>query len=126
MRAKLKHSILLAATMLVLCGLFGCGSVAKNTVFTADDLSGKKIGVQLGTTGDTLVSDMEEDGSGTKVERYNKGNDAVTALKQGKVDAVVIDQMPAQSFVASNSDLKILEEEFAVEDYAICVSKSRP
>jgi polar amino acid transport system substrate-binding protein len=126
MRAKLKHSILLAATMLILCGLFGCGSVAKNTVFTADDLSGKKIGVQLGTTGDTLVSDMEEDGSGTTVERYNKGNDAVTALKQGKVDAVVIDQMPAQAFVASNSDLKILEEEFAVEDYAICVSKSRP
>lgn len=65
--------------------LTGCkSSVPENTVFSVDDLSGKKIGVQLGTTGDTLVSDYEEDGSGTVVERYNKGNDAILALKQVK------------------------------------------
>ena len=62
--------------------LTGCkSSVPENTVFSVDDLSGKKIGVQLGTTGDTLVSDYEEDGSGTVVERYNKGNDAILALR---------------------------------------------
>ena len=45
-----------------------CGKKqAENTVFSVDDLSGKKIGVQLGTTGDTLVSDYETDGSNTTV-----------------------------------------------------------
>ena len=101
-----------------------CGTKqAENTVFSVDDLSGKKIGVQLGTTGDTLVSDYETDGSNTTVERFNKGNDAIQALKQGKIDAVVIDAQPAQSFVAANSDLMILPEEFANEDYAIAIAK---
>ena len=101
-----------------------CGKKqAENTVFSVDDLSGKKIGVQLGTTGDTLVSDYETDGSNTAVERFNKGNDAIQALKQGKIDAVVIDAQPAQSFVAANSDLMILPEEFANEDYAIAIAK---
>ena len=107
--------------------LTGCkSSVPENTVFSVDDLSGKKIGVQLGTTGDTLVSDYEEDGSGTVVERYNKGNDAILALKQGKIDAVVIDVQPAQSFVKTNSELMILDEEFVTEDYAMCISKNKP
>ena len=107
--------------------LTGCkSSVPENTVFSVDDLSGKKIGVQLGTTGDTLVSDYEEDGSGTVVERYNKGNDAILALKQGKIDAVVIDVQPAQSFIKTNSELMILDEEFVTEDYAMCISKNKP
>ena len=53
----------------------------------------------------------------------SKGNDAIQALKQGKIDAVVIDAQPAQSFVAANSDLMILPEEFANEDYAIAIAK---
>ncbi len=126
MYGKLKKLVLLSMLVLSVCGLAGCGKIAKNTVFSVDDLSGKKIGVQLGTTGDTLVSDMEDDGSNTTIERFNKGNDAVAALKQGKIDAVVIDQMPAKSFVEINRDLMILDEEFAIEDYAICISKSRP
>lgn len=101
-----------------------CGKKqVENTVFSADDLSGKKIGVQLGTTGDTLVSDYETDGSGTTVERFNKGNDAIQALKLGKVDAVVIDVQPAKSFVAANSELTVLDEAFANEDYAIAIAK---
>ena len=77
-----------------------------------DDLEGAKIGVQLGTTGDIYVSDYENDGSGTKVERYNKGADAVQALKVGKIDCVVIDEQPALAFVKENKGLKILDEEF--------------
>ena len=63
----------------------GDGSVA-----SVADLPGKHIGVQLGTTGDIMVSDYETDGSGTVVERYNKGADAVQALKQGKLDCVIL------------------------------------
>ena len=109
-----------ASFSLTACG----GSVAKNTVFSVDDLAGKSVGVQLGTTGDIYVSDMETDGSGTKVERYNKGNDAIQALKQGKIDAVVIDAQPAKAFVEANSELMILDEEFVTEDYAICIAKN--
>ena len=88
-----------------------------------DDLEGKVIGVQLGTTGDIYVSDYEGDEAGTTVERYNKGNDAVMALKQGKIDCVIIDEQPAKAFVDKNDDLKILDEDFALEEYAIAVSK---
>lgn len=84
---------------------------------------GRKIGVQLGTTGDIYVSDYENDGSGTKVERYNKGADAVQALKVGKIDCVVIDEQPALAFVKENKGLKILDEEFTNEDYAFCLKR---
>lgn len=99
-----------------------CGSkVAENTVHSVDDLPGKTIGVQLGTTGDIYASDYEAEGS--TIERYNKGNDAVQALKQGKLDCVIIDEQPAKAFVEKNDDLTILDEEFTLEEYAICVAK---
>ena len=88
-------------------------------VESADDLAGKHVGVQLGTTGDIYVSDVED----VTVERFNKGADAVLALTQGKVDAVVIDNQPAKAFVAQNPGTKILEEDFANEEYAICLAK---
>lgn len=119
-----KAIVSIIAAALSLAVLSGCGGgVAANSVFSVDDLPGKTIGVQLGTTGDIYVSDYESDGSNTKVERYNKGADAVQALKQGKVDAVVIDEQPAIKFVEKNSDLKILDDIFANEDYAICLAK---
>lgn len=88
-----------------------------------DDLDGKVIGVQLGTTGATYASDYEGDEAGTKVEQFNKGADAIQALKQGKIDCVIIDEEPAKAFVDKNSDLTILSEMFVLEDYAICVAK---
>ena len=94
-----------------------------NTVNSLEDLPGKTIGVQLGTTGDIYASDYEAEGS--TIERYNKGADAVQALKQGKIDCVIIDAQPAQAFVEKNDDLTILEEDFAIEDYAICISKDK-
>ena len=97
-----------------------------NEVRGVEDLPGKKIGVQLGTTGDIYISDYEGDDAGTKVERFNKGADAIQALKQKKIDAVIIDEQPAKAFVQKNPELTILKEEFAVEDYAICVSKKNP
>ena len=113
------------ATVLVVVtavSMTACGSkVAENTVHSVDDLPGKTIGVQLGTTGDIYASDYEAEGS--TIERYNKGNDAVQALKQGKLDCVIIDEQPAKAFVEKNDDLTILEEEFTLEEYAICVAK---
>ena len=89
-------------------------------IASVDDLEGKKIGVQLSTTGDIYASD---DYGEDFVEQYNKGADAVMALKQGKVDAVIIDNEPAKSFVAANEGLKILDTEYVTEDYAACINK---
>lgn len=90
-----------------------------STVASADDLSGKTIGVQLGTTGDIYASDVE----GATVEQYQKGADAVQALKQNKIDCVIIDSEPAKAFVAANEGLTILPDPFQEEEYAICISK---
>lgn len=125
--------IVLVLTVCMTAALTACGSVSANTVFSIDDLCGKKIGVQLGTIGDIYASDYEDlesgvfpegyEGEVSVIERYNKGNDAVQALKQGKIDCVIIDSQPAQAFVEKNDDLMILEEEFALEEYAVAVSK---
>lgn len=86
---------------------------------TPDDVAGKKIGVQLGTTGDIYASDLED----TTVERYNKGFEAVQSLLTDKIDCVIIDQEPAKVFVEQNEGLVILEEHFTDEEYAIAVAK---
>ena len=96
-------------------------------ITTADDLFAKgantTIGVQLATTGDLYCTwDIEDEGLG-KVERYNKGADAVMALTTGKVDCVVIDNEPAKVFVENNPGLKILDTEYITEEYAAAVSK---
>ena len=83
------------------------------------DLEGKTIGVQLGTTGDQYSSEIAD----AAIERYNKGFEAVQALGQNKIDAVIIDREPARAFVADNEGLKILDEDYTVEDYAIAVAK---
>lgn len=85
-----------------------------------DDLAGKKIGVQQGTTGDIYTTDDYGD---ENIERYNKGMEAVQALSQGKIDAVVIDDQPAKTFVEENEGLKILETEYVEEDYAMALKK---
>ena len=89
-------------------------------IATVEDLEGKKVGVQENTTGDIYASkDLGEDA----VKRYNKGNDAVAALVSGVVDAVIIDNEPAKSFVAANEGLKILDTSYADEQYAVATSK---
>ena len=86
---------------------------------------GIKIGVQQTTTGDIYSSDEPANwGFGdANVVRYKTGNEAVAALKAGKITAVIIDNEPAKSFVAANEGLKILEGAYADEDYAIAVGK---
>jgi polar amino acid transport system substrate-binding protein len=110
----------ISAAVLMGTVLTGCGSAKENnTVHSADDLEGKTIGTQLGTTGYIFAGDIKD----AKVEPYNKGADAIQALKQGKVDAVIIDSEPAKVFVDKNDDLQILSDPFAVEEYSIAYKK---
>ncbi len=89
-------------------------------IASPDDLAGKKIGTQRGTTGYIYCSDDFGDDS---VVAYDDGLTAVQALNNGQVDAVVIDNAPAQEFIAANPGLKILDTSYAEEDYAIGMAK---
>lgn len=120
-------ALALAAAMTL--SMAGCGAdsnAAKDnktaTVITSkEDLKGAVIGVQTGTTGDIAAS--EDEVGAKEIKRFSKGSEAVLALKNGQVDAVIIDSQPAEKFVEKNDDLQILEEEFVEEEYAICIKK---
>ena len=92
-------------------------------IASLDDLYGDdvtyKVGVQEATTGDIYCTD---DFGDDRVLKYKTGPDAILALLSGKVDCVVIDNEPAKAFVADNEGLKILDTEYAVEDYAIAIA----
>ena len=90
------------------------------------DLSGKSVAVQQGTTGDLTVTEGDEKCvvNGVNVKRMNKGADAVVDLINGGVDAVVIDALPAQQFVKAHpDDIKVIVDDAVVEEYAIALPK---
>ena len=89
-------------------------------IATPDDLAGKKIGTQRGTTGFLYCSD---DFGDDNVIGFDDGATAVQNLKAGKIDCVVIDNVPAQEYVKANPGLTILDTEYANEDYAIGIAK---
>ena len=89
-------------------------------IASPDDLAGKKIGTQRGTTGYIYCSD---DFGEDSVVAYDSGLTAVQALNNGQVDAVVIDNAPATEYVAANPGLKVLDTSYAEEDYAIGMAK---
>lgn len=93
---------------------------AGSDIATPDDLAGKKIGTQRGTTGYIYCSD---DFGDENVVAYDSGLTAVQALNNGQVDAVVIDNAPAQEYVAANPGLVVLDTSYAEEDYAIGMAK---
>ena len=89
-------------------------------IASVEDLEGKMIGTQRGTTGNIYCTD---DYGEDHITTYDNGLTAVQALMNGQVDCVVIDQEPAKAFVAANQGLKILETEYVSEDYAIGMAK---
>ena len=115
---KIMAAILTGVMILVT----GCGSVPKNQVYSLSDLEGKRIGVQLKTTGDSYATDIKD----ADVQRFNKGLDAILALRAGEIDAVMLDDGPANVFVREYDDIRILEEAYADEEYGIAVSKENP
>lgn len=90
-------------------------------IATVDDLDGKVIGVQAGTTGDIYCTD---DYGQDNVKQYSNGALAIAALVNDQVNCVVIDNEPAKAFVEANTGLKILDTEYVVEEYAIAIAKS--
>lgn len=130
-------AVLMAGATFTGCANNGSGSPSSDTgstdgagtastsmadqIKSKDDLAGKKLGVQAGTTGETWCT---ENASDAKVSSYKSGMDAALDLKNGRLDAVVIDELPAKAIVEQNSDLQILEVTLGdPEEYAIAVKK---
>ena len=94
-----------------------------------EQLAGKKIGVQKGTTGALMVADEVEKGvlkdTGATVLEYDTGAVAFTAMKSGKCDFVVIDELPAKKLVSSQSTyVANAVSGIEVEEYGFCISKT--
>lgn len=126
MNKKQKRWSIFIFAILICLSVAGCGKDDDSkplAVESVEDLTGTTIGVQIGTTGAIYAEDFVAENPGTEVIRYNKGADAVQALKQQKIDAVLIDEQPALAFVEKNNELTIADEEFAMEEYAIGIAK---
>ena len=86
-------------------------------ITSADDIEGKTIAVQTGTTGEIYADGLGE------LSSFTKATDAVLEVINGKADCMIIDSQPAQKYVEANPELKILEEDFENEDYAMAIAK---
>lgn len=88
-----------------------------------DDLDGKVIGVQLGTTGDMYVQWEIDDGANIELAQYKSNMEAAMDLVNGRLDAIVLDELPAKSIADANPTLSIIDEPFTTEQYAMAVQK---
>lgn len=117
----MKKFITAALAVMMAASMAACGSKPEAVSITkAEDLVGKKIGVQAGTTGEIYVQENVKD---AELGSYKSGMDAALELKSGAIDAVVLDELPAKSIVAQNDDLVIIDFDLATEEYAIAVKK---
>jgi polar amino acid transport system substrate-binding protein len=113
------------ATLLLFLSLVGCSKteIPENRVFSIDDLANKKVGVLVGTTGEIYAADYGTDSTRLHAEKFETLSQAVDALLEGSIDAVLTDDAPAKVFARKNPSLRILNEVFKEESYAGIVAK---
>ena len=116
----MKKLLITAIAVLSLFATVGCKKVAQVSITNLADLDGKKIGCQAGTTGEYFVQDNVK---ASEVKSFKTGIDAALDLKNGAIDAVVLDELPAKEIVKRNKDLTIVNADFYIEEYAIAVKK---
>lgn len=116
----MKKVVLGMAAVAVVFGLFGCKGKSKVVINTKEDLSGKTIGCQAGTTGEIYI---QEELKTATCKSFKNVIDASLSLKNGAIDAIIIDELPAKEVCKNNSDLAILDFDLATDVYAIAVAK---
>lgn len=90
------------------------------SILSVKDLTARTIGVQSGTTGEIYASDEIEKSS---IKSFKTGIDASLALKNGAIDAIILDELPAKEIVRRSPELKIVDDNFFTDEYAIAVKK---
>lgn len=116
----MKKIVIAGLALLFAANIFAAGNREQVVIKSAADLDGKRIGVQQGTTGELYV---QENVKNAKLSSFKSGIDAALDLKNGAIDAVVLDELPAKEIVSRNDDLMIVTDKFAKEEYAIAVKK---
>ncbi len=113
------------AALFTALAFVGCikNDIPENRVFSLDDLANKKVGVLVGTTGEIYAADYGTDSTRLHAEKFETLAQAVDALLQGSIDAVLTDDAPAKVFARKNPSLRILNETFKEESYAGIVAK---
>ena len=116
----MKKSLAIIFTLLMVVSVFAGGAKETIVITSTDDLAGKKIGVQAGTTGELYVQENVAD---AKLASFKTGMDAALDLKNGAIDLIVLDELPAKEIVDRNPSLMIVDLDLATEAYAIAVKK---
>lgn len=122
----MKGKVFILGTLLILLQILSCSTrvdVPDNRVFSVEDLSQKKVGVQIGNTAEAYVAEYGGDSAKIELERFKTLDEAIGALRRGELDAVLCDDVPASIFVGRHQSLRILDEPFKEEAYAGVVSK---
>lgn len=91
-----------------------------NKITSVKDLKGLTVGAQAGTTGEAYAGDEIAD---VKLKSFKNGIDAALALKNDAIDAIILDELPSKEIVKRNPDLKIVDDDFLTDVYAIAVKK---
>lgn len=116
----MKKISLVTLSLVAALAFVGCAKKNNVVINSAEDLQGLKIGCQAGTTGELYVQENVKD---AQLKSFKTGIDAALDLKNGAIDAIVLDELPAKEIVKRNKDLTIVDASFAVEQYAIAVKK---
>jgi len=95
-------------------------TVEGSDIMVDTDLDGKTVGVQLGTVADLA---LEEDYPNVTLQQYNKYFEAAGDLLAGRIDAIVLDALPAAEIAKMDPSLVIREKELFTDVYAFCVQK---
>lgn len=86
----------------------------------SNSINGKKIAVQLGSIADTYVTSNYSDSDIVREKKYLA---AIQDLKDGKVDAVVMDELPAKEMVNNNQGIVVLPGSLVSDSYGMVVKK---
>ena len=116
----MKRIIALVSIAMFILGISACKKKDVVIINNATDLEGKRIGCQAGTTGELYI---QESIKNAKIKSFKTGIDASLDLKNGAIDAIVLDELPAKEIVKRNPDLVIVNDDFMSESYAIAVKK---
>ena len=91
-----------------------------SSITNVNGISNKKIAVQLGSIADTFVTDNIKNANVVRQKKYLA---AIEDLKTGKVDCVVMDELPAKEIVSKNEGIKILDGSLTNDSYGMIVKK---
>lgn len=115
-----RTSVSIGAAIIASMLCISCGGKSHVVINTVEDLAGRKVGCQAGTTGETYI---QEHLTEAKLKSFRTGIDAALSLQSGAIDAVVLDEQPARQIVKNNKNLTIVNATFAKEEYAVAVKK---